>query len=490
MEIDEKALKSHSKLSLCNTRFLDFIKTNPQGLKEENFNLLELNDPLFKLQPWPTFIDGQTKREIIEANQKVLNLLRAIPQRVFGGDYEKMSQYYGISPDLAKYFLCGVTDSHLNGLLARGDFILDSSGWKCLEYNVNTNLGGMAISFWESLYLATPIISDFLRQNQINIKNKNIFEVLFEHLVKLAVEFFPTKEEVNLAIVTLRDSGGENRWMREKYFNSLYEKVLKFAKLEGNRLNGRVFFCDYSQLEVSGDRVYFGENKIHHIVEWCQGFVPNDILHVFYKKKVLIYNGAIAWLLSTKLNLALLSELKDSNFLNHEEKEIIEKYIPWTRKVKPGETTYEGERIDLLRLLHTHKDNLVLKPLVGTGGYDIYVGRYTCGEKWNRVVEQALEADNWQKLDFTSPMTEAQWKVFVQKALDVKSWVVQEYVDSPTYLYQQGAEGYGEHHAVWGFFMFGNTYAGAWARVQPLTGQTGVINCHQGAKVSVVFEVD
>jgi hypothetical protein len=76
------------------------------------------------------------------------------------------------------------------------------------------------------------------------------------------------------------------------------------------------------------------------------------------------------------------------------------------------------------------------------------------------------------------------------KALSIRSWVVQEYIESPTYLYQLGENGYAEHHAVWGFFVFGSTYAGGWARVLPTANKSGVLNCHQGAKVSVVFEVD
>jgi hypothetical protein len=42
----------------------------------------------------------------------------------------------------------------------------------------------------------------------------------------------------------------------------------------------------------------------------------------------------------------------------------------------------------------------------------------------------------------------------------------------------------------WGFFMFGPHYAGVWVRVLPRKKSKGVINCHQGASVSVVFNVD
>ena len=147
MEIKNHIIKSHEQLSRCNVQFLNFVRENPGSLKAENYYLLELNDPLFKLQPWPTFIDQQVKNEVKNASQGILNLLRSIPGRIFSNDYEKISQYYGISPDLAKYFFYGVTDAHLQRVLSRCDFILSKSGWKCLEFNINTNLGGFDLPF-------------------------------------------------------------------------------------------------------------------------------------------------------------------------------------------------------------------------------------------------------------------------------------------------------------------------------------------------------
>lgn len=487
MEIKTHIIKSHEQLSQCNVQFLNFVRENPGSLRAENYYLLELNDPLFKLQPWPTFIDQQVKNEMKNASLGVLNLLRSIPGRIFSNDYEKISQYYGISLDLAKYFFYGVTDAHLQRVLSRGDFILSKSGWKCLEFNVNTNLGGLDLPFWESLYLATPTISDFMNRFQVKITNRNLFTVLLEHLAITTSSVYTHEDEINIAFIPPLGYQGPQFAPRERYFNSLYHNVLQSGL---NHLTGQVFFCDYSGLKVKGDDVLCNGKKIHHIVEWCDGFVPDEILALFKNEKILICNGTIAWLLSTKLNLALLSETKDSGLFSPEEKEIIEKYIPWTRKVTPGETTYHGENIQLEEFIRTHQDKLILKPLLGTGGKDIYVGRYTSGEKWKELVDLALSGNDWKDIPFNRPASELQWSEYAMKALRVRSWVVQEYFESPTYLYQLGENGCAEHHMVWGFFIFGNTYAGGWARVMPTVKQSGVINCHQGARVSVAFEVE
>ncbi|MDQ1355456.1 MAG: hypothetical protein QG657_5766 [Acidobacteriota bacterium] len=487
MEIKPHIKEGHERLSKYNILFHDFVRQKPESLRASSYGLLELNDPLFKLQPWPTFIGQKIKAEIIEANLKVLNLLKIIPQRVFANDPGKTSKYYGVSLDLAKYFLYGVNNEHLDNLLARGDFIITSTGLKCLEYNVNTNLGGMSLPLWESLYQATPIISEFLKQYRVKIQNRNLYSFMFEHLAKAAVKFYRGCDKINIAIVMPIGYNDPRKASQERYMNTVLNSVLPTVF---NRPDGQVILCTYSQLKKSGDNVYYDSKKVHIIVEWCQGYIPHDILELFNERKILICNGAIAWILSTKLNLALLSESKDSGWFTAEEKETIEKYIPWTRKVTDGRTTYKGETIQLKEFILANREKLVLKPLIGAGGKDIHVGPHTPEKEWRDVVESAMHWNDWQDIHFDENLTEEKWYEVVKTAYDVKNWLVQEYIEPSTYMYQLGENGYGEHHAVWGFFIFGDTYSGGWVRAMPTNSKSGIINCHQGAKVSVVFEVE
>lgn len=487
MEIKDHIKDTHERLSKTNTRFLEFIRQNPSRMRAEHYHLLELNDPLFKLQPWPTFIGQQTKNQVKEASLKVLDLLKALPQRIFSNDIEKISQYYGVSLDLAKYFLNGVTDEHYNNLLARGDFTFTDSGLKCLEYNINTNLGGMNLPLWESLYLATPVISEFITQNRVKIYNRNLYSYLFEHLAIRAKAFYNHCEKINIAIIMPQMLNDPIMHSQERYLHSVYREVMETTF---NGLPGQAFICKFPQLRVKGDEVYYNNKKLHFLVEWCQGYVPKEILKIFKQGKLLICNGAVAWLLSTKLNLALLSEMEDAELFSPEEKETIKKYIPWTRKIAPGETTYKGQTVQLKEFMLSNREKLVLKPLLGAGGKDIYIGPYTPEEEWKQVVESAMTWNDWQDIHFGDHLTEMQWYDIAKKAFQVKNWLVQEYIEPPTYLYQLGENGYAEHHAVWGFFIFGDIYAGGWVRVIPVKNQSGIINCHQGARVSVAFEVD
>jgi len=113
--------------------------------------------------------------------------------------------------------------------------------------------------------------------------------------------------------------------------------------------------------------------------------------------------------------------------------------------------------------LLSNRENMVLKPSWGFGGDDVCVGR-SCPKE--------------------------EWEAAVQKAINGRSWLVQEYLKPNTGYYQLPTDGYDIFDMVWGFFVFGNRYTGAWVRVMPQKGSKGVINCHQGAGVSIIFEVD
>jgi len=67
---------------------------------------------------------------------------------------------------------------------------------------------------------------------------------------------------------------------------------------------------------------------------------------------------------------------------------------------------------------------------------------------------------------------------------------VQELVESPRSLYQVGEEGGGLHDTVWGVWVLGSRYGASFVRAVPAGNTRKVVNGAQGAKISLVFEVD
>ena len=199
-------------------------------------------------------------------------------------------------------------------------------------------------------------------------------------------------------------------------------------------------------------------------MEMYNGMVSPQVMKAFKAGAIFLYNGPVTALLSSKLNLALLSDYEYTDIFSAEEKELIDAHVPWTRKIKAGSTRYHGQRVDdLEHFIRSHRDLLVLKSAIGLGGQGVYVGKSTPRDQWDLLVNTALKQ---------------------------KNWIVQEWIESSGSVYQCGSKGFGLYNAVWGFYLFGSRYTGTLVRILPQNQPGAVVNVHRGAEISVVLEVD
>jgi len=463
MKIPKEIRNFQIELSKVNGDFLDYVQANPCALEAENFSLLNLNDKLFVLQPWPTFVNRFYKNQFQDATVKLFDLLKSIPKRIFNYDYKAISNYYNIPGNLSQLLLEGLTDDYLGDLVGRGDFVLGPSGLKCLEYNVTAALGGWYLPMWEALYLETPVISDFIDTYRVKTNNENLIQLFVEHVVGSVVNKNSNNSrlsEINILFI-IKDF--------TKYINTIgvyLNKVLK--KIFETRypgMDGQVMVCDYHHLEITDSQIYFKNKPVHALIEMYNGVVSPEVMEVFKAGNLRLFNGPMTEFLSSKLNIALLSDYEafGNSIFTHNEKELIEKYIPWSRKISLADTTYKGEKINLKKFIVSNKDRLILKPAIGYGGKAVYLGKRLNQKKWEDLLEIAFFE---------------------------KNWLIQEFVPCSPAVYQAGENGWLLHDMVWGFFVLGSVYAGGWVRVLPQQDNKGVINCHQGAKVSVIFQVE
>jgi hypothetical protein len=461
MMITEDIKRIHKQLSNCSVKFLEFVEKDPDCLMRSSFSSLQWHDKQIKLQPWPTFINRNRKKDMEIASIRLCNLIKQVPRRIFNNNPAKISQYYRMPLDIVKMQLDTSSQEHIDQLMARGDFIISASGLKCIEFNVSSDLGGLEKPIWESMYLNTPIISKFLENHQVQIKNTNLLTVLLRHLLDIALSKWPRQKKINIAFVI----PGYRKGSRNKEFSYLSQSYREVLEVKNKHLQGQIIFCDYHHLSTSNNGVYLEENmgRVHILIELYTGMVMPEILDRFKQGNILLYNGPITRLLSSKLNLGLLSENENSAIFNEEERKIIQTYIPWSRKIDIIDTTYKGTKVRLDNFLLSNKEKFLIKPSEGAGGMGVCVGKNT---------------------------TAAQWREAVELALSQKKWLTQEYVQSLPYLYQVGENGCSQHNVIWGGFVFGSEYVGEWVRLLARKDSKGIINRKQGAEEGIVFEVE
>ncbi len=466
MKLTEDVKKNQGQLSRCNTAYLEFVENNPDALKRANYSQLTWPDEIIRLQPWPTFCNGEMKNRFYKAGLSVLELLKSIPGRLFSDDPVKLSRYLEIPLPLVDFYLKGFEERQLDSLLGRGDFILSHKGeLKCIEFNVASNLGGWELALWEAMYVQHPITSKFIRENRVKVVNENLMEVLLEHVVEHITQNVPKdldeNKEINLGLALEsydpRCPKGEDPLNLTAFYRELLRR-------KDPRLHGRVITGSYPFMRSRNGSLCINHETVSALLIYSLQSIPMRVLNVFYSGKLFLFNSPITGLLANKLNVALLSQSEDSPLFSPEERRVIQTYIPWTRKTEPGENTYYGDRINLQDFVLQQRRKLIIKPSKGSGARGMLNGT-TCSEE--------------------------EWRETVQKAFKERHWLVQEYIPSASFIYQLGDNECGPCYPIWGPFIFGKRYGGTLCRTLPVRHYKGAISSsYFGAEVSIILEVD
>ncbi|MCU0289696.1 MAG: hypothetical protein MUF15_25295, partial [Acidobacteria bacterium] len=309
------------------------------------------------------------------------------------------------------------------------------------------------------MYRQTPSIAEFFEENSLELMNGNLVEIALQIYINRILETFPGHEnEINTAMIMIQHQDGISAdYPLEHYSNKKYREILQSMNLEGD-----ITVCDFQHLTIKNNCVFYNGKRILLIHENYGGVVPEEIIKAFQKGNLILNVGPLTFLVSNKLNIALLSEHEESNLFTGQERENIKKYIPWSRKTIKGQTRYRGETVKLESFGKANKEKLVLKPALGFGGKNIFIGLHTPQQEWEKAIETAFAK---------------------------KNWVIQEYIAPSRYIFQEGETGYSEQSTAWGIFVFAGSYAGFFLRTLPVIDNKGIINAKQGAEVSIAFEV-
>lgn len=91
-----------------------------------------------------------------------------------------------------------------------------------------------------------------------------------------------------------------------------------------------------------------------------------------------------------KAFFAVLTDEKNAGYFSAEERELIERHIPWTRVVADVKTEHGGEPVELLEFIRKNQKNLVMKPSDEYGGMGVTLGWEMEKKDWERAMELAL----------------------------------------------------------------------------------------------------
>jgi uncharacterized circularly permuted ATP-grasp superfamily protein len=120
--------------------------------------------------------------------------------------------------------------------------------------------------------------------------------------------------------------------------------------------------------------------------------LEHPLMRAYAAGKVCVVNSFLAKLLHKKSIFALLTDDAHAGRFTTEQRAAIGRHVPWTRVVRPGATTYQGDNVDLLEFARRNQERLLLKPNDEYGGKGIVIGWETDAGAWEAALAEALQS--------------------------------------------------------------------------------------------------
>ncbi len=315
-------------------------------------------------------------------------------------------------------------------VFSRYNSILEGESLKVLEFNCDSPVGAGYTDELENLLLSQEPLADFFHEYalQRSCRSQDILEALLA-----AYEQFGGYETPNIGIIDWKNvrTIPEFEYLKKHFESKGYKTVI--ADPRELTFKGGKLYHKHTHLRLLLRRVFFDE--LLERLDEVEGLIKAYEAHA-----VCMVNPLRARLTGTKAIHAILTNPEYDHFFTDNENEVKKEYIPWTRRVSDAQDFYGRKMSYLIDFLKDEKESLVLKPLAGYGGKDVFIGCETRDEAWNAAMDRALKED----------------------------WTMQEYVHIPimtvpTIVNHKLDFAYKKYN--FNMLVFGGKYSGAFSRL-------------------------
>jgi hypothetical protein len=396
----------------------------------------------------PVFLGQAELAQLTADLEQLYTALTALPDRLFGGDFAAFARAVGMTEDQ----VTGVAMSRGAPAtrLLRADLYPEAAGLRVMEINMGSTVGGGDNAMINRAMLTHPGLAGFVRANSLSftdslagIANTIMAECgisAHDGSLVAAVDWPPAADKFNAVLQTSA--------------NELATLGIDFVP------------CHLGNLTHRDGRVWLGDRPIDVIYRlfMVEDLLDPDgpalihpVLQAAERGEVKIFTPLDAEVYGSKGALALLSDEANRHLCTADELASLDRLLPWTRMVRPGPVTVDGERADLLEYALGQRGELVLKPTALHGGLGVVAGWLASEQDWDQQLRAAMNGP----------------------------FVLQRRVRPVPELFP--AEGGLEPWVLtWGAYLGSGGYGGMWVRGTADT-DTGGINMATGASATCCF---
>jgi hypothetical protein len=326
----------------------------------------------------PVFLSPQDEERV----RRVAETIAAIAERITAAALETVSLFeqFHLRPEEERLV-------RLNGGYApasaasRLDAFLLPESLQFTEYNGESPAGPGYTESLADIFRGLPLMEDFKKRFEVH--SYPLSAKLLDALITTYVDWGGKTKRPQMAIVDWKEVP---TWSEFEILKEKFERMGIPVELADPR---EVEF-DRKHLIVNGKKVELLYRRVlmNDIVakpKECQAIVD-----AYASGKVCVANNFRCKIPHVKAFFAVLTDGKNAHYFSSEEREMVQRHVPWTRVVSDVKTEHEGEPIELLEYIRKNQKHLVMKPSDEYGGKGVTLGWEVEKKEWEIAIEDAL----------------------------------------------------------------------------------------------------
>lgn len=447
--------------TILREKYNSFIKN---GVRKEN--TIKVNNDLVPeifhnydvpISSWPVLLDKNQIEGLNKLCKELPKLLQKIPYLYFKSDTKKISEFYFEGNEMLAQFALMSLAKDIE-ISSRLDIIQTQEGFKVLEINMGSSIGGMEFQNFDELIRSLhPIMQK--RNNDKDFVIKKTQSIYINFIIEQSLKFINSKNsDINIFLVGYGKSTEEDNEIQQ-YFQRLLNEELKYRELKG-----KVFIGKIEELNLVKNNLFYKDKRIDSVLILNYAALGNspNLFRAFLTNQVYFPDHLGTTLLGDKRNLGILRILAQKKSFSEEINLLILKCIPWTELLKDENVMYNQKEVSFINLLKENKNLFVIKVANELQGSNVFVGKFMEQNDWNNTILEAIES---------------------------KNYLVQEFCDSRTVFAPNEDDKWVPNRLILGAYGFGDIYGGVCARLSQINKkETGVVNVASGAIGGLVYE--
>ncbi|HEY4739688.1 MAG TPA: circularly permuted type 2 ATP-grasp protein [Candidatus Acidoferrales bacterium] len=327
----------------------------------------------------PFFLDERDEARVRAVAETIAGLGERVVQAALAS--KDLLEQLGLRPEEER--LARIEPGYATASTAsRLDAFLLPNSLEFAEYNAESPAGLGYSHTLSEVFSELEVMSRF--REAYSVRSYPLMESILTALMASYRDWGGTSKAPQIAIVDWR---GVPTWSEFEILQARFEN-----------LGVPTMICDPRDLEFDGKSLKAQGRKIDFVY---RRVLINDmiarpaecdaLLRAYESRAVCVANTLQCKIPHKKAFFAVLTDERNREMFNPEERELIRRHIPWTRLVGEIRTTRAGETIDLLAHIRQHRENFVLKPNDEYGGAGVMLGWETDPAAWDAAIERAVK---------------------------------------------------------------------------------------------------